>query len=137
MISNRQRRLLVNEDDLGAFHVRLSRALRLSPDDFSVALVSDSRIAALNGRYRGKRRPTDVLSFPLRNGSAGDGYLGEVVISAQTAQRNARRYGHSAEEELKLLILHGVLHLLGYDHETDRGQMSRREHQLRRRLGLE
>jgi len=60
-----------------------------------------------------------------------------VAISVETARRNARRYRHSAAEEVKLLILHGVLHLLGYDHETDRGQMNRREHALRRRLGLE
>ncbi|MCH6554084.1 MAG: rRNA maturation RNase YbeY, partial [Acidobacteria bacterium] len=87
----------------------------------------------LNRRYRKRSAVTDVLSFSLRE----NGYLGEVVISAPTARRQARRYRHRVEEEVKLLLLHGVLHLLGYDHETDRGQMARREHTLRRRLGLE
>jgi probable rRNA maturation factor len=137
MISNRQRRLTVDEEDLESFSQRLARAVRRSPHDFTVALVSDRRIRALNRRYRKQARPTDVLSFPLRASFPTNGYLGEVVVSLETARRNARRYRHSPEEEIKLLILHGVLHLLGYDHETDRGQMNRRERQLRRRLGLE
>lgn len=137
MISNHQRRLPVDEEDLDAFSQRLAGLLRRSGETFSVALVSDRRISALNRRYRGKARPTDVLSFPLQNGSTTNGYLGEVVISLDTARRNARRYRHPTEVEIKLLILHGVLHLLGYDHESDDGQMNRREHQLRRRLGLE
>jgi probable rRNA maturation factor len=133
MFANRQRRVSVDEDDLSAFLVHLRRVLRLPPESFSAVLVSDRRIRELNRRYRKRSAATDVLSFPLRE----NGYLGEVVISASTARRQARRYRHRVEEEVKLLLLHGVLHLLGYDHETDRGQMARREHTLRRRLGLE
>ncbi len=133
MFANRQRRVSVDEDDLSAFLVRLRRVLRLPLESFSAVLVSDRRIRELNRRYRKRSAATDVLSFPLRE----NGYLGEVVISAPTARRQARRYRHRVEEEVKLLLLHGVLHLLGYDHETDRGQMARREHTLRCRLGLE
>ena len=133
MFANRQRRVSVDEDDLSVFLVRLRRVLRLRPESFSAVLVSDRRIRELNRRYRRRSAATDVLSFPLRE----NGYLGEVVISAPTARRQARRYRHRVEEEVKLLLLHGVLHLLGYDHETDLEQMARREHTLRRRLGLE
>jgi probable rRNA maturation factor len=133
MFANRQRRVSVDEDDLSAFLVHLRRVLRLPPESFSAVLVSDRRIRELNRRYRKRSAATDVLSFPLRE----NGYLGEVVISASTARRQARRYRHRVEEEIMLLLLHGVLHLLGYDHETDRGRMARREHTLRRRLGLE
>jgi probable rRNA maturation factor len=87
-------------------------------------------MADLNHRFRGKPQPTDVLSFPVDPGE--NGYLGDVVISAETARRNARRSGRSLREELRILILHGVLHLLGYNHETDRGQMNRLERKLRR-----
>ena len=133
MFANRQRRVSVDEDDLSVFLVHLRRVLRLPPESFSAVLVSDRRIRELNRRYRKRSAVTDVLSFSLRE----NGYLGEVVISAPTARRQARHYRHRVEEEVKLLLLHGVLHLLGYDHETDRGQMARREHTLRRRLGLE
>jgi len=147
MIVNRQRRVAVDEEGLRTFAARLARALRFPADSFAVALVSDRGIAALNRRYRHKAKATDVLSFPLeRHGKArlpptrggqDNGCLGDVVISVETARRNSRRYRHSPAAEIKLLMLHGVLHLLGYDHETDRGQMNRREHALRRRLGLE
>ena len=137
MIVNRQRHVAVDEGELRAFAARLSRALRLSPQNFTVALVSDRRSTALNRRYRRRPQPTDVLSFAVNGSSARNGNLGDVVISVETVRRNARRYRHSLGEELKFLMVHGVLHLLGYDHETDRGQMNRREHTLRRRLGLE
>jgi probable rRNA maturation factor len=147
MIVNRQRRVSVDDEDLSVFAAALARALRLPAESFAIALVSDRTIAALNRRYRHQPRATDVLSFPFeRDAAAGlpptregraNGYLGDVVISVEAARRNARRYRHSATEEIRLLMVHGVLHLLGYDHETDRGQMNRREHALRRRLGLE
>ncbi len=133
MLTNRQRRVAVDTGQLDAFQQRLGRVAGVKPGSFSVALVSDRRIAALNRRYRGQPRPTDVLSFAADS----NGYLGDVVISAQTAQRQARRYRHSLEEEIKLLMLHGLLHLMGYDHKTDNGRMNRREYTLRRRLGLE
>ena len=145
MVFNRQNRFRIGQKPLRAFAARLARALRLGKESFAVALVGDREIAALNRRYRGKAMATDVLSFPASNGKRSGvptdgrraGYRGDVVISVETARRNARRLGHSAAEEIKLLTLHGVLHLLGYDHESDQGQMARREHRLRRRLGLE
>lgn len=95
----------------------------------TVAVVSDARVRALNRTYRKKDRPTDVLSFP-----AGEpGYLGDVVIAAGVARRQAREAGHSVRTELRVLALHGLLHLLGYDHETDAGRMSRAERRLRAR----
>lgn len=137
MIANRQRRVRVDLAPLRAFAARLSRALRLRPEAVSIVLISDRHMAALNRRYRGRPCPTDVLSFRAGRQPGGNGYRGDVVISAETARRQARRYRHSLAEELELLLLHGVLHLLGYDHETDHGRMNRREHALRRRLGLE
>ncbi len=133
MIVNQQRRVRVDLKAVSKFLPPLSRVTRVSPGRFTVALVSDRRIAALNRRYRRRRRPTDVLSFA----SSGNGYLGDVVISAETARRQARQLGHSLTEEIQLLILHGLLHLMGYDHERDNGQMNRRERALRHRLGLE
>ncbi|MGH9813893.1 MAG: rRNA maturation RNase YbeY [Candidatus Acidiferrales bacterium] len=133
MLTNRQRGVSIDTSELEGFHRRLCRVTRVKPESFGVALVSDRRIAALNRSYRGRPRPTDVLSFA----TGGNGYLGDVVISAPTARRQARRYRHSLAEEIKLLMLHGLLHLMGYDHETDSGRMNRRELALRRRLGLE
>ena len=105
----------------------------------SVVLVSDQRIRALNRQYRGLDDPTDVLSFP-DPGAPGDEraptFLGEVVIARGVARRQARRAGHSEATELRVLALHGLLHLLGYDHERDQGQMRRVEQRLRRHGGL-
>jgi len=98
----------------------------------TVAIVPDGRVQQLNRRYRGKNVPTDVLSFP----SDEPGYLGDVVIAAGVARRQAADGGHSFQHELRVLALHGLLHLLGYDHERDGGRMARVEAQLRRRGGL-
>lgn len=97
-----------------------------------VAIVSDRRIRALNRRYRRKDRATDVLSFP----SSEPGTLGDIVIAAGVARRQAREAGHSLQTELRVLALHGLLHLLGYDHERDAGRMARVEARLRVRGGL-
>ena len=98
----------------------------------TVALVSDRKIRTLNRTYRRKDYATDVLSFP-----AGDsGTLGDVVIATGVARRQARDAGHTLQTELRVLALHGLLHLLGYDHETDNGRMARLEARLRRRGGL-
>ena len=98
----------------------------------TVALVPDARVHALNRRYRQKDRPTDVLSFP-----AGEpGQLGDVVIALGVARRQAAAAGHPIGTELRILALHGLLHLLGYDHEQDDGRMGRLERRLRRRGGL-
>ncbi len=99
-------------------------------------MVTDNReMRSLNRRFRGKDKATDVLSFPPMSDFA-DGLAGDVAISADIASKNAKALGHTAAEEIKILILHGVLHLAGYDHENDGGKMAREENKLRRRLGL-
>jgi probable rRNA maturation factor len=98
----------------------------------TIALVSDDRIRALNRTFRKKNTPTDVLSFPADE----RGYLGDVVIASGVAARQAREAGHSLATELRVLALHGLLHLLGYDHEHDDGRMARLERRLRTRGGL-
>ena len=100
-----------------------------------MAVVSDARVRALNRRYRRKNSATDVLSFPAEEGGLTP-YLGDVVIAAGVARRQARAAGHALRTELRVLALHGLLHLLGYDHETDNGRMARLEARLRRRGGL-
>ena len=99
----------------------------------TVAIVSDARVRVLNRQYRRKDKATDVLSFP----SGERGYLGDVVIAAGVAARQAHEAGHTFATELRVLALHGLLHLLGYDHERDDGRMARLERRLRRRGGLE
>jgi len=106
------------------------RTLRAS-GEVSVVLAGDGLLRRLNRDYRGRDRPTDVLSFP---GAGGEEGLGDVVISVPTALRNARRQGHTVQQELDILALHGLLHILGYDHETDDGTMDRLERRLRRGL---
>ena len=98
----------------------------------TVAIVSDARVRALNRKFRRQDKATDVLSFPAEE----RGYLGDVVISSGVAERQARDAGHSLATELRVLALHGLLHLLGYDHERDDGQMARLERRLRRMGGL-
>lgn len=102
--------------------------------EVALALVSDRRIRTLNRVYRGKDAVTDVLSFPA--GEDGP-FLGDVVIASGVAARQAAGAGHPLRTELRVLALHGLLHLLGYDHETDDGEMARVEARLRRKAGLE
>lgn len=109
---------------------RAARALRVS-GEVALVLAGDGTIRRYNRVYRGKDRPTDVLSFPGAGGEAG---LGDILISVDTAARNARALGRSLAQELDVLALHGFLHVLGYDHETDGGAMDRLEGRLRRRL---
>jgi probable rRNA maturation factor len=97
-----------------------------------VRLVGDPAMRALNRRWRGKDRPTDVLSFPGEATPEGR-HLGDLVVSVPTARRQAAAAGHGLERELRVLLLHGVLHCLGHDHETDGGEMERLERRLRRR----
>jgi probable rRNA maturation factor len=151
VLLNCQHRVRVSPARLGRFLGRVSRTLGARQDAFAVCLVSDAAIARLNRKYRGKRGSTDVLSFPAvgadigpedgtggapRDGHSLPAHLGDIAISPETAQRQARREGRPLELELRTLILHGVLHLLGFDHETDHGEMERFERRLRRRLGL-
>jgi len=101
----------------------------------SVLVTSSRELQGLNYRFRGKNKPTDVLSFPAMPGLMQE-FAGDVAISAQIAARNARRLGHTAAEEVRILTLHAVLHLAGYDHELDDGEMEREEARLRKALGL-
>ncbi|MFZ0520041.1 MAG: rRNA maturation RNase YbeY [Candidatus Acidiferrales bacterium] len=173
MILNQQRRVRVSIAALDKFLVATQKRLRLPPDSLTVALVSDPQMSRWNAQYRGKNRPTDVLSFPAdgpvalnsvqsirgrrsrpawrrqspepsrsgaarsKKGSASpSSYLGDIAIAPAVARRNALRFSRTFDQEMRILILHGVLHLMGYDHETDQGQMTRRENRLRRDLGL-
>jgi probable rRNA maturation factor len=173
MILNQQRRVRVSIAALDKFLAATQKRLRLAPDSLTVALVTDPQMARWNSAYRGKNRPTDVLSFPAdgpvpqtkaqpirgkksrRNPrrarsakisnstgfsfaavASSPSYLGDIAIAPSVARRNAIRFGRTFDQEMRILILHGVLHLMGYDHETDQGQMNRRENRLRRELGL-
>jgi len=100
----------------------------------SVALVSNRQIKKLNKQWRGKDYATDVLSFPAPE--PHNGAIGEIAISWDRARAQASEYGHTAAGEVSILMLHGVLHLLGMDHENDAGQMARAESRWRKRLGL-
>lgn len=133
--------------------LRVRRELGLKQAQVTVCLVSDAEIAGMNRSFRKKHGPTDVLSFPavklrkpwqsrrLRislgpDSLTSDESLGDIAIAPAVAKRNAKNYGRTLLAELKILILHGVLHLLGFDHEADCGEMDRTEKKLRRRLGL-
>lgn len=100
---------------------------------FSCLITGDSELRRLNRQFLGKDYPTDVLSFPE---PASTGFLGELAISAGRARRQAAGHGHTLESEVRILMLHGLLHLMGMDHETDRGRMARAEARWRRRLSL-
>ena len=119
---------------LDRFVVRARRAAGLRAA-VNVLVTSNAELRELNRRFRGKDQPTDVLSFPALPGLKPR-YAGDIAISAEIAAHNARTLGHTAAEEIKILALHGILHLRGYDHERDRGKMARREEKLRRELRL-
>jgi probable rRNA maturation factor len=140
MILNKQKKVRLAPRSLEAFFRKALRAAKLKPDSVTVAFVTDAEIARLNKTYRKKNHPTDVLSFPAVSslkGSRKNGFLGDIAIAPATARRYAKKNGRSLQSEICVLMLHGILHVLGYDHETDRGQMDRIEHKLRRKLGLE
>jgi len=159
MIVNRQSRISVSLRALDKFLARARRRLRLPKDSLTVCLVTDAEIARWNRAYRGKSGPTDVLSFAtnarkaaqrrarnsrVRKDNLFDAaaanhsaqYIGDIAIAPAVAKRNASRLGRSFDDEMRILILHGILHLMGYDHEADDGQMERRESKLRRELRL-
>jgi len=110
-------------------------ARRLGARDLELILCDDETIRILNRNYRQKDRPTDVLSFPLEGDLPGQP-LGSLVISVDRVRAKAEELGHTEQEELTLLFIHGLLHLLGYDHETDRGEMRAKEAELIREFGL-
>ena len=119
---------------LSRFVARARRAAGLK-GLVNVLITSSAEMKSLNRRFRGKDKATDVLSFPAEPGAQAQ-VAGEIAISAEIASQNARALGHSPAEEVKILVLHGVLHLGRYDHECDQGQMARREKQLRAKLHL-
>ena len=100
----------------------------------NVLVTSNRELQSLNRRFRGKDQPTDVLSFPA--GAGTDDLGGDIAVSAEMARTSSRQLGHSAAQEVKILVLHGILHLAGYDHESDNGSMARKELRLRQRLKL-
>jgi rRNA maturation RNase YbeY len=126
---NRQRRFTIEPDRVVEVAEGALGAVDRAGAEVSVTITNDRKLRELNARYRGKDRPTDVLSFPYEGEVAGD-----VVISIDRAYAQALERGHSLQRELELLALHGVLHVCGYDHETDDGEMDRLERRLRRRL---
>jgi len=102
----------------------------------SVLLTGDDQIRELNREFRHQDKATDVLSFPAAEGGGRARMAGDLAISVETAAREAEARGHALGLELEILLLHGVLHLAGYDHEADSGEMARKEESLRRKLGL-
>lgn len=138
-IQNCQRKVRIRVSPLEDFARQLCLVMRLPSGEFTVRLSNDRRIRELNRFFRNKDKATDVLSFPadpldVTMGPHDYSYLGDIIISLNTAQRQARQRGHSLDKEIKILLLHGLLHLLGYDHETDRGQMRHKELRLREKL---
>jgi len=153
MILNRQKKVRLSSYALEMFLREIQRELKLEPLEVSIAFVSDAEIARWNEGYRRKKGPTDVLAFPAgtrgRTGTRDrvggsrarsvyrdSRFLGDIAIAPDTARRYAKKNGRTLQSELRVLMLHGVLHLMGYDHESDNGQMNRIEQKLRRRLGL-
>jgi probable rRNA maturation factor len=120
---------------LEAFVLRARRVVGLK-GTVNVLVTGSSEMRVLNRRFGGKDKPTDVLSFPALAQIEGGKFAGDVAVCADIAARNALWLGHSAVKEVKILTLHGVLHLAGYDHESDNGKMARKESKLRRELGL-
>ena len=134
-IENRQRAVRVEIRALLGFTNRVKLDLGLGQESVAICLINDREMARLNETYRNKKGTTDVLSFPAA-GMALPGIAGDIAISVPAARRQALEQGHSLADEVKVLILHGLLHLAGYDHQVDNGRMERRERLLRRRLGL-
>jgi probable rRNA maturation factor len=138
-IVNRQRRRRINSKQWREFGERALRAVGSARRDATIVFVSDRSIRELNRRYRGRNQATDVLSFPTKAEpfeAENRKHLGDVVISVQRAATQAQENELSFSSEVEQLILHGLLHLCGYDHETDNGQMNRLELKLRKRLGI-
>ena len=133
MVIFRKRVAGLSQSALERFVTRAKRAARLR-GAVQVMLAGSGELRRLNRRFRGKDRATDVLSFPA-NGASGE-VAGDIAVSTEIAAAQARRLGHTAAEEIKILVLHGVLHLAGYDHERDGGAMAAEELRLRKAMGL-
>ena len=142
-VVNRQRLARIDAHRIADLADATLGAVGRAGTSLSVVLVRDRTMRDLNRRYRNQDRPTDVLSFAANDrlasadqaGFVGDlTFLGDVVVSVDTARQQAKEAGHSFGRELDELVMHGALHLCGYDHETDNGEMNRLELRLRRRL---
>ena len=130
----------LNEGALKRFIARARKAVGLN-EQVNVLVTSSSAVRSLNLRFRSQNKATDVLSFPATSSSISESHsraklAGEVAISADIALQNSFRLGHPAVQEVKILALHGILHLAGFDHERDHGEMARKEVELRHALGL-
>lgn len=138
LLRNLQRRIRIDSRALKVF--ANSVACDLLPDSppVTLVLVGDARMRVMNREFRGMDKPTDVLSFSWDDACAAheEPYLGDIVVSVETARRQAKRRRSTLDNELRILVLHGFLHLMGYDHETDEGEMRRLEYRLRRRHKL-
>ncbi len=136
-IVNNQRKIKIDREIFQTFADNVSKRIsETEGKDFTVAFVSDKKMRELNNNFRGKNSTTDVLSFPFEAGEfdAEDNNLGDIAISLEQAERQAQENNLDLETEIKQLILHGILHLCGYDHETDSGEMNMRELELRDKL---
>ena len=129
----------LTEATLGRFVLRARKAAALRAS-VNVLVTSSAAMRVLNRQFRGKNKATDVLSFPAAKPAGRNErqkLAGDIAISADIARENSVRLGHSVAQEIKILALHGILHLAGFDHERDNGQMARKETRLRRQLKLE
>jgi len=144
-VVNRQRLARIDARRVASLVDATLGAIGRAEANLTVAFVRDRVIRDLNRKFRGNDRVTDVLSFPAEDerghasevsifGSGVSAFLGDIVVSTDTALKQADNAGHSFEREVDELVIHGVLHLCGYDHETDRGRMNRLELRLRRKL---
>ncbi len=139
-VVNRQRRVPIDVESWQAFSAKVLRILPTSVTSVTVVFVSDRAMRELNRLWRHKRGTTDVLSFPADQDEfekVEGSTLGDVVISIEQAARQAKENEFTLEQEIAQLILHGMLHLCGYDHGTDNGEMNRLELRLRRKLGIQ
>jgi len=138
-IINRQRSRSINANQWREFGKRVLRAVDSARPDATIVFVSDAAIRKLNREFRGEDYASDVLSFPTKAEDferENQSNLGEVVISVPRATVQAKQNGLRFSNEIEQLILHGLLHLCGYDHETDNGEMNRLELRLRKKLGI-
>jgi len=134
-VVNRQRRVPIDTEAWSTFATQALAAIGKSESTATIAFVSDKKIRELNSQFRDVDKATDVLSFP--SGGPGESELGDIAISVDTAAAQAKENGLKLDEEIAQLILHGLLHLSGYDHETDNGEMNRVELRLRRKLDID
>ena len=136
-IGNDQKLIQIDRRKIRSVITKLCKHLDCTGKEISLTFVSDARIQELNREYRDKNKPTDVLSFSLQEGEFSEinpDILGDIVISVETAKKNAQKNGLSLEQEINFLIIHGLLHLLGYNHENttkeEAGKMRRKQKEL-------